>query len=247
MNSTPTWCGIIPRSHPFFNNFNDFFAFVFSFQYTETKIRNCYFMLPTLNNSYRSPAINPIKNWLNALVEPNPNLAEDGACDENMRLAVRQFQIQNGSLNPHGSIDNVTLYNILVRTSVGEIDRALSRNTEFGMLVLTLGMVYDDEVHKNLTFGLAVAAGFHFPNATEISGYDVGVDYDPDTQPLPTGAKDVGLGANYQRLKDWHFVTPERLSELNNVWRSSGSLKDLGMYMHTFQDTFSHGCVKCLM
>ena len=45
---------------------------------------------------------------------------------------------------------------------------------------------------------------------------------------------------NYARLRDWHFVTPERLKELDNKWRSSGSIEDLGMYMHTFQDSFSH-------
>ena len=197
-------------------------------------------MLYKLNNSKRSPAIKPIKSWLNLLVIPNPNLIENDVYDENMRLAVRQFQIRNGSPNPHGIIDNITLYNILVRTNAKRIDDALSRNTAFKMLTSTLAMVYDDEVHRNLTFALALAAGFHFPNATEISGYDVGVDYDPDTQPMPNGAKDVASGNNYQRLKDWHFVTPERLSQLNNVWRSSGSLKDLGMYMHTFQDSFSH-------
>ena len=146
--------------------------------------------------------------------------------------------MQNGSPNPHGSIDNITLYNILVRTDNDTIEQVLCRNTAFKMLVSTLAMVYDDEVHKNLTFALAVAAGFHFPNATEISGYDVGVDYNADTQPIPTDVTDTY--ANYQRLKNWHFVTPERLNELNNAWRSSGSLKDLGMYMHTFQDSFSH-------
>ncbi len=115
-----------------------------------------------------------------------------------MRLAVRQFQIQNGAPNPHGAIDNLTLYNILVRTSAKRIDNVLSQNTAFKMLTLTLAMVYEDEVHKNLTFALALAAGSHFPNATEFSGYDVGVDYDPDSQPIPTDAKDVASGSNYK-------------------------------------------------
>ena len=204
-------------------------------------------MLHNLNRNQRNPAIGPLKSWLNLLVAPNPNLIENDVYDENMRLAVRQFQIQNGAPNPHGAIDNITLYNILVRTGKNKIDRALSENTAFRMTTATLGMFYDDEVHRNLTFALAVAAGFEgSANATEISGEDVGVDYAANTQPLPDEttnsamAKDIASGANYRRLRDWHFVTPERLTQLDNAWRSSGSLKDLGMYLHTFQDSFSH-------
>lgn len=196
------------------------------------------FMLHNLYKSQQSPAIRLIKNWLNILVTPNPNLSAGEFYDEKMMLAVRRFQIQNGSPNPHGIIDDETLYNILVRTNSKQIDYASSRNPAFTMLVSSMTMAYDDEVHRNLTYALALAAGFHFPNAAYIAGTNVGVDYNADTQPLPTGATDVY--DNYERLRDWHFVTPERLKELDNKWRGSGSLDDLGMYMHTFQDSFSH-------
>lgn len=80
--------------------------------------------------------------------------------------AVSRFQLQNRSPNSHGIIDNITLYNILIRVGSKQIDAALLQGTAFRMMTSTLGMVYDDEVHQNLTFALALAAGFHFPNAT---------------------------------------------------------------------------------
>ena len=128
----------------------------------------------------------------------------------------------------------------MIRIDVKRIDDAFCQNMAFQTLVSSFGMVYDDEVHQNLTFALALAAGFHFPNAGTISGTDVDVDRNSDTQPIPTGVRDVASGANYRRLRDWHFVTTERLNQLNNAWRSPGDLEDLGMYMHTFQDSFSH-------
>lgn len=47
-------------------------------------------------------------------------------------------------------------------------------------------------------------------------------------------------GSNKKHLANWHFVTPERLKEIDQIWRTSGSVADLGKFMHAFQDTFSH-------
>ena len=85
-----------------------------------------------------------------------------------------------------------------------------------------------------------MAAGFVNADAETISSANVNIDIDRRTQPMPTGAWDVTSGANYERLKNWHFVTPERLRELDSLWRKDGHLGRLGNYLHAFQDSFSH-------
>jgi len=107
-------------------------------------------------------------------------------------------------------------------------------------MLSNLSLVYDDEVHKNLTYALALAAGFNSLDANAIAYADVRRDYDADSNPMPQGKKDVLSGANKKRLAAWHFVTAERLNEIDQIWRSSGNVADLGKFMHTFQDTFSH-------
>lgn len=188
----------------------------------------------------RNPALKPIKKWLNLLTASDNPLTDDDVFDERTKIAVRQFQIQNKSLNPHGMIDEVTLYNILTRIGSRQINEASLENTPFKILVSNVTLPYDDEVHKGLTSVLAMAAGFYNADAERIANNDVGVDYNERTQPLPKGLKDVVSGANCERLKQWHFVTPERLRELDSLWRNNGNLDQLGSYLHVFQDSYSH-------
>ena len=193
-----------------------------------------------LSAGNRTPAVNPIKKWLNYLVIPNPGLSLDGVYDKNMTDAVRQFQLQNSSRNPHGTIDDITLYNILSKVHPVQINKAKTQNPAFGLLILNFGLPYDEDVHRYLTAALALAAGFSSRDAGEIGVRDQWVDKATNTQPLPTSLEDVSSLANYARLRDYHFVTPSRLEELKNAWKNSGQLNDIGTYMHAFQDSFSH-------
>lgn len=85
-----------------------------------------------------------------------------------------------------------------------------------------------------------MAAGFHYSDAEQISNNNVLTDYNERTQPMPTRVYDMVSGANCERLKGWHFVTKERLNELDQDWRKDGDLGRLGVFLHAFQDSFSH-------
>ncbi|MCA9707368.1 MAG: hypothetical protein KDK70_16055 [Myxococcales bacterium] len=101
--------------------------------------------------------------------------------------------------------------------------------------------MYEREVHYSLTHALAAAAGFDASiDAQTIAAQDQYVDEDPKTQPMPTGTWDVVSKANYNRLRDFHFVTSKRLDVLDQQWRSTGSMIALGTYLHAFQDSYSH-------
>ncbi len=189
--------------------------------------------------------VEPVKKWLILLSSPSQELTTDDFYDSSMMSAVRQFQLQNDALEPHGYIDDITLYNIMIRIDTKKIEKELLTNTPFRMMIASMCVPYDDEVHMSLTYALALAAGFTDDRQSNraafvIAAADVGVDYDPSTQPMPAGAKDVASGANHERLELWHFVTPARLKAVDERWRGNGSLRDLGMYMHVLQDTFSH-------
>jgi hypothetical protein len=56
------------------------------------------------------------------------------------------------------------------------------------------------------------------------------VDEDSKTSPF----------ASVQARKDYHFTTQDRRDDLWNTFESSGSIRDLGTYLHPEQDSFSH-------
>ncbi len=91
--------------------------------------------------------------------------------------------------------------------------------------------LYNDDVHLNLTYCLALHAGFTTVQAGRIAARDILIDYDPETAPMPP--------LNVQARRDWHFTTPERRLEAWNI-ALEGSLEDLGNYLHALQDSYSH-------
>lgn len=103
--------------------------------------------------------------------------------------------------------------------------------------------VYGRDVHFSLTEALAMAAGFDSSDARTIADANQGVDTNPKTTPVPEasyGYLKEGDALGIQRRKDWHFTKAQRRAELKAIFLKSGSLEDLGKYMHAFQDQYSH-------
>jgi RHS repeat-associated protein len=95
---------------------------------------------------------------------------------------------------------------------------------------------YNEDVHYWLTRLIAMAVGFRDRDANIIAFYDQRVDLDDDKQPMPT----LATGAGVERRRLWHFTTPERRQELWNKFLSTLGLDDLGWFLHTLQDSYSH-------
>jgi RHS repeat-associated protein len=89
---------------------------------------------------------------------------------------------------------------------------------------------YEEDVHEQLTTVLAQAAGFDENTASQIGRADQGVDEDSKTGPF----------ASTEARRDYHFTSEERRNELWSAFDSSGSIKDLGTYLHAEQDSYSH-------
>src|SRR6266481_1434272 len=90
--------------------------------------------------------------------------------------------------------------------------------------------LYEEEVHRDLTIVLARAAGFSETTATAIGAADQGVDDSSTTGPF----------AGEDARRDYHFTTDNRRKDLYYAFDSSGSVNDLGVYLHAEQDSFSH-------
>lgn len=120
------------------------------------------------------------------------------------------------------------------------------KNKEFTQIpwnssvTMLLAPVYEEDVHGNLTLSLAYCAGFSLADATTISNWDLKVDTLPEMTPMPISLTDELTGNGAKRRLDWHFTTPERRAELQKVYENSGSLEDLGKFMHVWQDQYSH-------
>jgi RHS repeat-associated protein len=87
--------------------------------------------------------------------------------------------------------------------------------------------LYEEDVHRDLTAVLAMAAGFDELTANSIAAADQGVD-------------DNYSSASYSNRKNYHFTTAERRDELWSAFEKSGTASDLGTFMHTEQDSYSH-------
>jgi RHS repeat-associated protein len=87
--------------------------------------------------------------------------------------------------------------------------------------------LYEEEVHRDLTAVLAMAAGFDEQTANSIASADQGVD-------------DNYSSASYSNRKNYHFTSAGRRDELSSVFEKSGTAGDLGIFMHAEQDSYSH-------
>jgi RHS repeat-associated protein len=96
--------------------------------------------------------------------------------------------------------------------------------------------LYEEDVHRDLTYVLALAAGFNSVSAREISNADQGVDDNPKTSPM--GMTPWGKDVETREL--YHFTTEERRGEMWQAFEQSGSHERLGEFFHAQQDSFSH-------
>lgn len=90
-----------------------------------------------------SSAVKILKQWLNNLVITKEQLIINNYYDHKMVLTVKTFQSQYNSPNPTGYIDNITLYNILVRVNPKQIDNVLTNNLAFRNILENLAVPYD--------------------------------------------------------------------------------------------------------
>jgi RHS repeat-associated protein len=89
--------------------------------------------------------------------------------------------------------------------------------------------LYEEDVHRDLTYFLARKSGFPNLAAQRIAASNQGTDDNAATSPF----------ASTEARRDWHFTTPERRAEL---WQRAldGNLDRLGQYLHVLQDSYSH-------
>ena len=90
--------------------------------------------------------------------------------------------------------------------------------------------LYERDVHQQLTYALALAAGINASAATRIAAADQGVDDNPQTSPY----RDARTRAMY------HFTDPTRRDFMYDGFAGTGSPENLGVYLHAEQDSFSH-------
>src|SRR5687767_2423185 len=91
---------------------------------------------------------------------------------------------------------------------------------------------WEREVHYDLTRVLALAAGFDSTAAHEIATWNLRADTDADKSPMT-------LFSTEQR-ELYHFTTLERRIELARAGVAPGQLRQLGLFLHAEQDSFSH-------
>jgi len=85
-----------------------------------------------------------------------------------------------------------------------------------------------------------MAAGFPEGIAQVIAFSNQYVDDNPKTSPMPCPSFPCDADLGVQRRRDWHFTTLERRQELWEHFLGTGYADDLGKYLHTLQDSYSH-------
>ncbi len=100
---------------------------------------------------------------------------------------------------------------------------------------LPSGMIYNEDVHRDLTRALALAAGFETDIANRIANANQGVDDNSKTSPMPNWR-----GAGIDRRALWHFTTAERQQKLEEWLKGSPTPERLGIFLHVYQDKYSH-------
>ena len=104
--------------------------------------------------------------------------------------------------------------------------------------------VYDDDTHYYFTFCVALTCGYTYEQARRIASADVMVDYCPGTEPVhfeisPFGPNHMVWG---NRIK-FHSLAGNPLdvaNQLTNLYQDAIRMRNPGVYLHAFQDSFSH-------
>ena len=91
---------------------------------------------------------------------------------------------------------------------------------------------WEREVHYDLTRVLALAAGFDLTAAREIATWNQRADTDDDKTPMTL--------SSVEQRELYHFTTLDRRVELARAGVVPGHLRELGLFLHAEQDSFSH-------
>ena len=92
--------------------------------------------------------------------------------------------------------------------------------------------LYNRDVHFDLTDAIGRQVGMCVATAIQIATANQGMDDDILDQPM----RPENVGAR----RMYHFATPEQLESLRRQAFDSGSTTAMGMYLHAFQDSYSH-------
>jgi RHS repeat-associated protein len=90
--------------------------------------------------------------------------------------------------------------------------------------------LYEEDVHRDLTYSLALAAGISDSSASRIASADQGVDDNPATSPFK--------GQEARAL--WHFTDPAQREFLWDEFSEHSTPENLGKFLHPEQDSYSH-------
>jgi len=96
--------------------------------------------------------------------------------------------------------------------------------------------LYEEDVHVQLTYALALAAGFNSASAGDIASYNQWVDQNPTTSPMEFSLTQEAV----DKRALWHFTTLQRRRDLWADFSRFDTLLDLGTYLHALQDSYSH-------
>ncbi|MBU1685320.1 hypothetical protein KJ662_03630 [Patescibacteria group bacterium] len=98
--------------------------------------------------------------------------------------------------------------------------------------------MYEEDVHYDLTYTLALVAGINLSDAREIAYYDQYMDENPDTAPVGgvTTARNYISGTT----KNYHFLSRTKALQRVESGIDHRSTQEFGSALHTFQDTYSH-------
>ena len=95
---------------------------------------------------------------------------------------------------------------------------------------------YNADVHYDLTYVLALKAGFTPADAEKVAKCDQGVDDDQSTVATASGTLSK-TSSNFR----YHFVERATLSDLwHKKIKTTSNLCNLGVFLHALQDNFSH-------
>ncbi len=122
----------------------------------------------------------------------------------------------------------------LSKESIGELPYSHRQSDQVD--IINTKQSYEKDVHLHLTETIAVAAGFSNDIATQIAKATQGVDDNPSTSPM--GMSPIGNAVEIR--EKYHFTTQARRNEMYKTFLKSGSPKDLGIYLHALQDSYSH-------
>lgn len=124
-----------------------------------------------------------------------------------------------------------------------------------GLITLTANVsyAYDNDTHFVLTYYISRAVGFTPEQAYRIASANVGVDWSTQTEPLQLSLKRLAHGPKVR--KDFHAFADKSLADpigainatLNTRWDEAYSYQNPGVYLHAYQDVYSHNGWECVL